>query len=463
MGGRQLIFSSSMFLFFFLPVTLFFYFIVADRYRNIVLIIASLFFYAWGEPKNVLLMILSIAINYIFGFCVEKKWVMQKPFLIISIIYNLGILFVFKYLNFAVDTLNSLVETSIEIQKIALPIGISFYTFQIMSYVIDVYKGTVKVQKNILNLCLYVSLFPQLIAGPIVRYADVEKQIVSRNVSLEKCRSGIIRFCMGFSKKVLIADSISTLVDVCFTDTYPSMLLKWVGAISYALQIYYDFSGYSDMAIGLGRILGFDFLENFNFPYISKSIQEFWRRWHISLSSWFRDYLYIPLGGNRKGKLRTYINLAIVFFMTGLWHGAGFNFIVWGLYYALFLIIERLGFGEILKKLPNVVRHIYAIFIILIGWIFFRADSLGDALIYIKGLFTLNADNVTNFNYIMNRQYWFVLIIGIILSMPHEKIISIINNKNMQILKECIILLVFLIAIFYMVGSGYSPFLYFRF
>lgn len=255
-----------------------------------------------------------------------------------------------------------------------------------MSYVIDVYRGNAKVQKNILNLGLYISLFPQLIAGPIVRYVDIEKQISHRTTSWDKGREGVLRFMVGFSKKILIADQLSYLADICFSGTYPSVLLNWIGIVAYTLQIYFDFSGYSDMAIGLGKIFGFDFLENFNYPYISQSIQEFWRRWHISLSTWFRDYLYIPLGGSKKGNIRTYINLVIVFFLTGLWHGASYNFIIWGLFYAVFLIIERMGFKKVLEKIPRVFRHLYAVIIVMIGWVFFRADNLTGAIQYIKDI-----------------------------------------------------------------------------
>lgn len=345
-----MVFSSSVFLFAFLPIVLFVYFFAAEKYRNFVLLGASLLFYAWGEPKNIVVMLISIAVNYLFGFAVAREWKVKKIALVLSVIYNLGVLFVFKYLNFAVDTVNRVSGAQIEIAQIALPIGISFYTFQIMSYVIDVYRGNVKVQKNLIDLALYISLFPQLIAGPIVRYIDVERQIKRRLTTFEGAKIGVIRFAIGFSKKVLIADQLAVLADTCFAGANPSIWLNWIGIVAYSLQIFFDFSGYSDMAIGLGKIFGFDFLENFNYPYISQSIQEFWRRWHISLSSWFRDYLYIPLGGSRAGKVRTYINLMIVFFLTGLWHGASFNFIVWGLFYAVFLVLERLGLAEILKS-----------------------------------------------------------------------------------------------------------------
>lgn len=459
-----MVFSSSVFLFGFLPVLLAVYFIAAERYRNAILFLASLFFYAWGEPRNIAIMLLSIAVNYALGFVVEKDWKFKRAGLVVAVAYNLGMLFVFKYLNFVVDTFNQLSGSAIAIRQIALPIGISFYTFQIMSYVIDVYRGGVRAQRNILDLGLYISLFPQLIAGPIVRYVDVEKRIGERTTTWEMAREGVIRFMVGFSKKILIADQLSTLVDTVFAGQHPSLIANWIGIVAYALQIFFDFSGYSDMAIGLGKLFGFDFLENFNYPYISQSIQEFWRRWHISLSSWFRDYLYIPLGGSRRGAARTYVNLLIVFFLTGLWHGASFNFIAWGLFYAVFLIVERLGFKRVLEKLPRAVRHLYALLVILIGWVLFRADSLGAAVGYLRGMFVPAGRDMANFAFIMNRQYWFFLIAGIVLSIPHPKLqASARGSAAARAVSELLLVLVFGVAICYMVGSGYSPFLYFRF
>jgi len=459
-----MVFSSTLFLFIFLPLLLAVYYFIREKYRNVVLLIASLIFYAWGEPKNILVMLLSIVVNYYLGLAIEK-WINKgKIFLILAIIYDLGMLFVFKYLNFTVDTWNRLTGSSVNIARIALPIGISFYTFQILSYVVDVYRGSVKAQRNIINLALYISLFPQLIAGPIVRYIDVEKQIMDRTVDWEKMRVGVLRFAVGFSKKVLIADQLSPLVDTVFSGKYPSVFSNWIGITAYTLQIFYDFSGYSDMAIGLGKMFGFDFLENFNYPYISQSIKEFWRRWHISLSSWFRDYLYIPLGGSRKGVLRTYVNLIIVFFLTGLWHGASFNFIVWGLFYVIFLILERLGWGSVLEKLPRVVRHFYALIIIMIGWVFFRAETLGAALKYIGGMFTISGKDLVHLNFIMNPQYWFCIVVGIFFAAPHERVKRLFSkNALTQTLSDIAVMCMFVVAICYLVGSGYSPFLYFRF
>lgn len=461
-----MVFSSGLFLFFFLPALLTIYFLVVNRYKNIVLLAASILFYAWGEPKNILLMLASIVMNYLFGILMEKCRNARRIVLILSVTFNLGLLFVFKYLNFSIEIINRLMNKSIAIRDIALPIGISFFTFQIMSYVIDVYRGRERAQKNILNLALYISLFPQLIAGPIVRYADIRGQIEAREISVEKVYGGFRRFAIGFSKKILIADQLSRLADTVFQQWTgrTALSVHWIGIIAYALQIYFDFSGYSDMAIGLGKIFGFDFPENFNYPYISQSIQEFWRRWHMSLSSWFRDYVYIPLGGSRKGTLRTYRNLLIVFFLTGLWHGASFNFIVWGLIYAVFLILERMGLGKLLAKLPGILRHVYSLGIVLIAWVFFRADTLTNAVTYIRHMFVPSRTGLFNLNYVMNPEYWFFIIVGLYFSVPHEKILNIVKSKKAgAIALDAGVIAAFVIAICYMVGSGYSPFLYFRF
>lgn len=458
-----MVFSSTIFLFLFLPILLAVYYFCDTRYKNIVLLLASLFFYAWGEPKNVFIMLFSILVNYVIGILIEKGKG-KKALVVFSVIYNLGILFVFKYLNFAAGVFNYISPLKVSIREIALPIGISFYTFQIMSYTIDVYRGNVKAQKKLTNLALYISLFPQLIAGPIVRYIDVEKQLNDRMCSFGLLHAGIVRFMIGFSKKVLIADQLSKLVDIAFGGTYPSIYVKWFGMIAYTLQIYFDFSGYSDMAIGLGKMFGFEFLENFDYPYIAKSIKEFWRRWHISLSSWFRDYLYIPLGGNRKGNVRTYINLIIVFLATGIWHGASFNFVFWGLYYAVFLVIERLGFSKVLDKFPKVLRHCYTCIIVMVGWVFFRADSLKDAVIYISDLVTLSGNDFNNFLFVVNVKYACLILIGIILVIPHPKIKNIIHKNDVtKQIGEIILVLIFIVAISCLIGSGFSPFLYFRF
>ncbi len=379
---------------------------------------------------------------------------MRTALFVSALAFNLGILMYFKYANFFITNVNTLFNRSIELAEIALPIGISFYTFQIMSYIIDVYKKNVKAQYNILNLALYISFFPQLIAGPIVRYIDIEKQINERTVSIDKTYEGIKRFMIGFAKKVLIADQLNSLVAIAFDSENLSAPMAWIGIIAYTLQIYYDFSGYSDMAIGLGKIFGFDFMENFDHPYVSKSIQEFWRRWHISLSTWFRDYVYIPLGGSYCSKSRLYFNILVVFFLTGFWHGASWNFIFWGLYYAVFLIIERAGFGRVLKKWPKFLQHFYAIIVVMIGWVFFRADGFMNGLRYLKSMFTWNDTAVMDVIINMNLQYVTCIIAGIIFS----------RSYNLKVLKnDYVIILLFFVAICYMVGSGFSPFLYFRF
>lgn len=457
-----MVFTSPIFVFAFLPALIFFYYFAKNSLRNYVLLAFSLFFYAFGEPVNILIMIVSIIVNYFAGIWIEKKQGHNKHILTLAVVFDLLMLFLFKYLNFTVDLLNRVTGAGIRIRDIALPIGISFYTFQIMSYTVDVYRGSCKAQKSIFDLALYVSLFPQLIAGPIVRYVDIEKQIHERHVDTDGLYRGFMRFAIGFARKVLIADQLSPLVEKAFSGLYPSWQIKWLGIIAYTLQIYYDFSGYSDMAIGLGGIFGFRFQENFDDPYISKSIREFWRRWHISLSTWFRDYLYIPLGGSRRGRMRTYLNLLIVFTVTGLWHGASLNFLVWGLYYGFFLILERIGFGKILEKIPAVFQHLYAILVVVFGWVFFRAENLQKAVDYIRGMFTASASDWIHFNYLMEMQYIFIIIIGIIFAMPvfsrkKEKI------EKQSVLYSVVVLLLFFLSICYMVGSGYSPFLYFRF
>ena len=464
-----MVFSSPVFLFAFLPAVILAVYLASLLRRvqlcNLVLLVFSLVFYAYGEPKNILIMLLSIGVNYAAGLLLERFPKRKRLILSLCVAYNLGMLFVFKYLNFAVGTAGRILGRTFSFRQIALPIGISFYTFQSMSYVIDVYRGKCTAQRNPLSLALYVSLFPQLIAGPIVRYVDVEKQIGSRRMTLDGFYQGALRFAAGFSKKVLIADRLAPLVDTVFAGGLESMALHWVGAVAYALQIYFDFSGYSDMAIGLGKIFGFDFAENFDYPYTAKSIREFWRRWHISLSSWFRDYLYIPLGGSRKGRGRTYLNLLIVFAATGFWHGASFNFLFWGLFHGAFLILERVGFGKILDKLPAWLRCLYTMLIVLMGWVLFRAENMTQALAYFTGMFTPGANDLAVLNYAMDGQTWFCLIAGLLLSTPLLRKLSGLRvfRKSARIARPVCLLLIFGFAICCMVGSGYSPFLYFRF
>lgn len=461
-----MVFSTPIFLFLFLPAVLVLNYIIPKKYiaaKNVVLLIASLFFYAWGEPKNVLLMLLSIAVNYVCGLLLgrfdsdEKK---RKVVLWASVVFNLGLLFFFKYFSFVTGGLFPVIK---------LPIGISFFTFQIMSYTIDVYRRSVEPQKSLLKLALYISLFPQLIAGPIVRYIDVEKQLTYRECTAEKTARGMIRFSMGLAKKVIISNIVAVVCDGIFgsTNTVPAFT-AWVGVICYALQIYFDFSGYSDMAIGMGHMLGFDFLENFNYPYVSCSVQEFWRRWHISLSSWFRDYLYIPLGGNRRGKVRTYINLIIVFACTGLWHGASFSFIVWGLWHGLFLVIERLGFKKVLDKLPKFIGWIYTMLVVLVGWVFFRADTLSAAMKYLGEMFSFTG-GVANGMAQFDNLSFIITVIAIVLCTPvyqflKGKLEKTEGGKKAAFVIGAVLATgLFILSVIFLTGSGYNPFIYFRF
>lgn len=468
-----MIFSSMLFLWLFLPMILLIYFISNNRFKNVILFIGSLIFYAWGEPKYCILMIFSIIVNYFIGLLMDKYNNKKILFLILGIIINLGLLFYFKYFNFAIELVNGIFGTEIlSYADIALPIGISFYTFQILSYIIDLYKGKIKVQKNFLNLALYISFFPQLIAGPIVRYQEIEKEISDRKVDITLFVDGIRRFVYGLSKKVLLSNSLALATDnilrnnICDLNTP----IAWLAAICYTLQIYFDFSGYSDMAIGLGKMFGFHFPENFNLPYVSRSITEFWRRWHITLSTWFKEYLYIPLGGNKKGRKRQYINLLIVFFATGLWHGASLNFIVWGLYYGVFLILEKLF---LLKWLNNnkikIINNLYVIIIVIIGWMFFRIDGLNNAIDIIELMFSFNFDPI----YIIlpsfiNIKIILIILISILFAGPIQVVFSK-HNKNDIIRKvykkiEFIVIgILMILCISELVASSYNPFIYFRF
>ena len=473
-----MVFSSFVFLIYFLPITVLGYYLMPGKGKNLWLLLASLIFYAWGEPKYIILMLVSILINYGLGLLIEKEnsQAGRKAWMIFSVIYNLGILVWFKYLHFFADTVDSVFGLSLVkqhpfLETITMPIGISFFTFQILSYVIDVYRKEVKAQRNPLKLALYISLFPQLIAGPIVRYIDVAEQIEHRTITFDKAYRGTVRFMRGFIKKVLLSNTLAQVATMAFDDKLAvgSMSMAWIGIICYSLQIYFDFSGYSDMAIGLGKIFGFDFLENFNYPYISRSVREFWRRWHISLSSWFRDYLYIPLGGSRKGAWRTYRNLFIVFFVTGLWHGASYNFILWGLFHGMFLVLERWKFGAFLERIPQVFRHIYTLLIVMIAWVFFRAETLPEA-----GQYLLQMVNVTHWNWNVvytniNPEQVTFMILGILFSLPvvdrfTERFVE--NGRRKQVWNSLYLAVVgggFILSICYMTGSGFNPFIYFRF
>ena len=484
-----MVFSSIFFLFFFLPITLILYFSVGIKLRNFVLLFASLVFYAWGEVGYVLLMLFSISINWILGLLIDRAREIpskSKMFLVLGIVINLVPLAFFKYGNFFLDNLRSFGWESVSSwgngDPIHLPIGISFFTFQAISYIVDVYRNTAVVQRQPINLALYISLFPQLIAGPIVRYHDVAQQIVKRTVTLPGFQYGVQRFVLGLGKKVLIANNIGAVADHIFSlpaESLPAWLL-WLGMLSYTLQIYYDFSAYSDMAIGLGRMFGFKFLENFNYPYSARSIQDFWRRWHISLSSWFKDYLYIPLGGNRKNVVRTYFNLLIVFFLCGLWHGANWTFVIWGLYHGLFLILERGGLGKIIARLPAAFQQVYAVFVVMIGWVFFRAESLEHAIVYLKSL-----GNFSNPGYLdaqlfatMNAEFYFALGLAVVfvypivpfLSAQYEQVLGKFSATSCLLLKGmmnlgfiCLMAFIVIYSSAQLISGSHNPFLYFRF
>nr|WP_308859832.1 MBOAT family O-acyltransferase [Paeniclostridium sordellii] len=418
-------------------------------------------------------MLLSIAVNFIFGkkVCKDNIRSNRKIWLVMSIVFNISMLGIFKYTGFFIENINRVFKNNITDPGIALPLGISFFTFQAMSYVIDVYRDDAKVQNNLLHLALYISLFPQLVAGPIVRYQTVADQIENRKHTMQKFENGVSRFIIGLAKKVLLSNSLGMLADNVFNTQISELtvLSAWLGIIAYSLQIFFDFSGYSDMAIGLGNMFGFEFLENFNYPYISKSASEFWRRWHISLGSWFRDYIYIPLGGSKKGKLRNYINLFIVWFLTGFWHGASWTFIAWGLYFGALIAIEKAFLGKILDKIYPPISHLYLVLVVMIGWIFFRANSFTYAFNYIKLLFGLDNNLLYNNSTIMYlNDYGYVIVLSIIFSMP---IIPVLKNKLHEfkashayyIIKSIVYMFMFGAIVIELVNSTYNPFLYFRF
>lgn len=468
-----MLFSSTTFIYLFLPITIAFYYALKwnRTLQNIFLLIASLVFYAWGEPKFVLVMILSIIANWFFGFLVDKKRESKKIsrlIIALDVAFNLGILFVFKYLNFTNSIFGSIFGKSLPISEIALPIGISFFTFQAMSYVIDVYRGKGKAQKNILNVGLYISLFPQLIAGPIVRYETVADEILNRKETVDDFFDGFARFIVGLAKKVLLANTFAILADAAFNQVGElSVTFNWLGAIAYTLQIFFDFSGYSDMAIGLGRMFGFHFLENFDYPYISTSVSEFWRRWHMSLGTWFRDYLYFPLGGSRVKKPRMVFNLFVVWSLTGLWHGANFTFILWGLLYFVLLTFEKLtGFDKKTGKAITVFKWFYTIFFVVLGWVLFRAENLSDVLSYIGAMFGFNATSFVDGMFIgYFEQNVIMLVIGIIACTPVIKTIKIKTGDTvvMSILSVVSLIALLVLSIASLVSSSYNPFIYFNF
>ena len=463
-----MLFTSITFLYYFLPLVLIFYFITPKKYRNIILLISSIIFYAYGEPKYVFLMLLEIIISYYGAILIDKYPRYKETILAIFITIHLGLLCIFKYTNFLISNINNIFNSDISPLNIIMPIGISFYTFQIISYLVDVYRKKVPPQKNILTLATYISLFPQLIAGPIVRYKDINEELKNRTITLEDTSYGFRRFIIGLAKKVIIANSLGELFNILNNNVPISLASTWLKSLSYMLQIYFDFSAYSDMAIGLGCIFGFHFLENFNYPYISKSITEFWRRWHISLGSWFKDYLYIPLGGSRRGTLILIRNTLIVWFLTGLWHGASWNFIIWGLYFGLILLIEKLFLKKYFSKVPAIFKHIYVLFIVLISFIIFNSTTIDEAITTIKNLFISNSLINSGTIYYL-KSYLPLILISLIGATPLIKNIYTKLSKNktlnkiLNILEPIYLIILLIIVTAYLIDSTYNPFLYFRF
>ncbi|MBQ9766042.1 MAG: MBOAT family protein [Lachnospiraceae bacterium] len=473
-----MVFSSLLFLFRFLPIVLILYFIAPRKLKNAVLFLSSLVFYAWGEPVYVVLMLFSTVVDYTHGMLVDKfrnKGEDGKAKLIVasSMIINLALLGFFKYSDFLIGSINSVFGTSIPLLNLALPIGISFYTFQTMSYTVDVYRREAKVQRNIISFGAYVALFPQLIAGPIVRFQTIAEELDVRKETVSGFSRGINRFMIGLGKKILLANNIGMLWDSIkvMGGTEMSVAASWLGVLAFAFQIYFDFSGYSDMAIGLGSMFGFNFPENFNYPYVSKSVSEFWRRWHISLGTWFREYLYIPLGGNRCTLAKQIRNLAIVWLATGIWHGASWNFVLWGVYYGAFIIMEKVFFGKVLKKLPAWVQHVYTLLVVAFGWVIFAFDSLKDGLSYIKTMIGLGGVEFVNqefFYLLLTNIVWIVIMILGSTELPKKCALSIMSAlKNKQwiatTLQLVFYVVVFIVALSYLVDATYNPFLYFRF
>ena len=465
-----MLFSSITFLYYFLPLIIIFYFLVPFRFKNFVLLLFSLIFYSWGEPKYIILMILSIFCGYIEGLLIQKsaekkysRWVLAC-----SCCIHLGLLGYFKYFDFLIENINAL-GGHLSPLRIALPIGISFYTFQIISYLIDVYRRDCNAQHNLISFGAYVSMFPQLIAGPIVRYKDIESQLLFRTHSISKASLGIRRFVIGLSKKVLLANSFGKLCSIFLETQDPSILYYWLYAVSFALQIYFDFSGYSDMAIGLGKLFGFEFPENFNYPYMSKSVTEFWRRWHMTLGNWFRDYVYIPMGGNRVSKKRWFFNIAVVWFLTGLWHGAAWNFILWGLLFAVILVLEKQWIGKLLEK-HSIISHFYVIGVLIISFVIFNATDLQNLRDTLLVLFTGNGLPFVSHEFLYYfKSYGVLLFVGILGATPLcKEIYSNLESKEkwnhtFTILEPLILLILACIVTAYLINDSYNPFLYFRF
>lgn len=469
-----MLFSSITFLFLFLPIMLAVYYIAPPQWKNLLLLAGSLIFYAWGEPVYIILMILSILLNYFCGMDIENKSENEakaKRSLVFAITVNIVLLVFFKYFGFLVESTNTLFGISIPYRELALPIGISFYTFQEISYIIDVYRGKVKAQQSLVKYALYVSMFPQLVAGPIVCYGDIEKQLTERKISGRKLGQGAMLFIIGLSKKAVLANTLGKIFEEISSTSASNLtvLMAWLGCITYAFQIYFDFSGYSDMAIGLGRMFGFEFKKNFDVPYISKSITEFWRRWHISLSSWFREYVYIPLGGNHVTISRNIVNLLIVWMLTGMWHGAAWNFIVWGIYYGVVLVLEKYVWGAIVDRWPSVLQHIYALVLVLVGWVFFFSPSLGAALRYLFAMVGGGAGFASKEVFFVILTHWLFYLLAVIGSttLGSRMLRAILNVSENHTVRTVITLVVFfgmlVISVAYLIADTYNPFLYFRF
>ena len=467
-----MVFSSNIFLFLFLPLTLILYFtlpakLVGKKYKNYLLLVASLLFYAWGEPQYLVLLLVSIVGNYLFGIAIEKK--SRNVYAFLAITFNLLLLGYFKYANFLVENLNELLPTPITLPKVHLPIGISFFTFHAISYLVDIYRQKSRAQRNIFDLALYIAFFPQLIAGPIVRYNFIEKYLTRRRHDWFSAAYGVRRFVIGMGKKVIIANPLGELADAIFAlpASDLSTPLSWVGIVCYTLQIYFDFSGYSDMAVGLARICGFKFPENFNYPYVSRSIKEFWRRWHMSLSAWFRDYVYIPLGGNRVSLSRQYFNLVLVFFLCGLWHGASWNFIIWGMFHGFFLVTERVAPARF--ALPKVLQHFYAIFVVMIGWVFFRSPDLHYSLNFLHTMFSdvqVEKISLDISRLLHSHMVWMsfaLALIGISPWVKNQAVRLIRKNKNFTITTDVFLVGVLVFAIIRISASTHNPFIYFQF
>ena len=459
-----MVFSSIPFLFFFLPIVLICYYLVPFKLKNYVLLVFSLIFYAWGEPVYIILMIFSCLLNYFYALYHDK--VKNKKLLfILCIVANLLILGFFKYADFLIDIINSIFRLNINPLKLALPIGISFFTFQTMSYSIDVYRSSVVPERNFFYFTTYVSMFPQLIAGPIVRYETISKELYKRDINFNNFSDGLLRFMQGLFKKVLIANNIGYLWTTLSSMESLSIASAWLGIIAYTFQIYFDFSAYSDMAIGMGKMLGFNYLDNFNYPYISKSVTEFWRRWHISLSSWFKDYVYIPLGGSKCSRIKHIRNILIVWCLTGIWHGASYNFMLWGLYYGIILIIEKFFLKGFLSKLPNTLKHIYTMLVVIIGWLIFASTDLSMFSVYFSNMFNIFKYPFIDETFIFYfKSYFIIIVISTLLSMPiYQNIKKKLNSRGWMIISLILYLVFFFITVSYLVSDSYNPFLYFRF